>query len=119
MRRKPGAVLPIEVSILESAITLRMQGAAEFYGYLLASAMKERESSRTLTAHGTLYKALDRMEKAKLVESRWEDPLVAATQERPRRRMYHVTLEGETALVGALATRAALAVSFHAGAQPA
>ena len=105
MRRKAGAVLPLEVAVLETAIALHMRGTAEFYGYLLASAMREGGQSKTLTAHGTLYKALDRMEKAGLVESRWEDPQVAASDERPRRRLYGVTAAGEAALATAVAAR--------------
>jgi DNA-binding PadR family transcriptional regulator len=54
--------------------------------------------ARGLTAHGTLYKALDRMERMGLLESRWEDPEVAAAQGRPRRRLYRVTGQGERAL---------------------
>ena len=100
MRRKAGAVLPLEISIIETAIALRMRGTADFYGYLLASAMRERGESKTLAAHGTLYKALDRMAKAGLLESRWEDPQLAAADERPRRRLYEVTAAGEAALAG-------------------
>jgi DNA-binding PadR family transcriptional regulator len=102
MRRKPGVLLPLEVSILEAALEIAARGSGEFYGYLIASAIKQREDRRTLTAHGTLYKALDRMKKAGLLESRWEDPETAALEERPRRRLYHVTAAGESALAEAL-----------------
>ena len=56
-----------------------------------------------LTAYGTLYKALDRMERAGYLESRWEDPHFAAQEARPRRRLYGVTALGERALADALA----------------
>jgi DNA-binding PadR family transcriptional regulator len=60
--------------------------------------MKDRQQARLLTAHGTLYKALDRMQRAGLLESEWEDPLIAAREGRPRRRLYRVTAVGEAAV---------------------
>ena len=101
MRRKPGHLLPIELAILETAIRLRMEGVAHFYGFLIAREIKERRDARLLTAHGTLYKALDRLGKAGLLESEWEDPVVAAQANRPRRRLYWVTAAGEAARVNA------------------
>ena len=101
MRRKPGTLLPIELSILETGIELRVRGLPFFYGFLIAKEIKERQEAKLLTAHGTLYKALDRMERAGLLDSRWEDPLVAAEQGRPRRRLYRVTAAGEAALAKA------------------
>ena len=101
MRRKPGAVIPLELSVIEAGLELRRRGVAEFHGFLLAKEIKEREGARLLTAYGTLYKALDRMEKAGLLTSRWEDPLVAADENRPRRRLYQVTVVGERALAEA------------------
>ena len=102
VRRKRKALLPIEVSILHTAINLRSRGLAEFHGFLIAKALKEREAARLLTAYGTLYKALDRMELAGLLTSRWEDPVVAANEKRPRRRLYTMTASGEVALAAAL-----------------
>jgi len=115
MRRKPGALLPLEVSILETAIDLRRGGADEFHGFAVAKEIKEREDSRTLTAHGTLYKALERMERAGLLESRWEDPEVAAAERRPRRRLYSITGLGEQALAVAAAVRRAPVVRPERG----
>ena len=101
MRRKPGHLLPIELAILEVGIRLRMDGVAHFYGFLIAKEIKEQREARLLTAHGTLYKALDRLQNAGLLESDWEDPLVAAQANRPRRRLYWVTAAGEAARVNA------------------
>lgn len=98
MRRKPGALLPIELSILETAITLRVRGAKYFHGFMIARELKQQRDARLLTAHGTLYKALDRMRKLGFLESEWEDPLLAAQEGRPRRRFYSVTAAGESAL---------------------
>ena len=104
MRRKPGTVLPIELSILEAGIDLRLRGAGRFHGFLIAKTIRERDKAKLLTSYGTLYKALDRMEKAGLLESEWEDPLVAAGEGRPRRRFYEVTAVGEAALTEATQT---------------
>jgi hypothetical protein len=70
----------------------------EFHGYALARAILEQEAARRLTAHGTLYKALGRMEASGLLASRWEDAGAAAAERRPRRRLYGVTGGGERAL---------------------
>ena len=90
--------MPIEASILEAGVALRSSGTECFHGFMIAKEIKDRDGARLLTAHGTLYKALSRMEKAGLLESYWEDPLIAAEQGRPRRRSYQVTLAGELAL---------------------
>ena len=101
MRRKQGTLLPIEISILESGLELRGRQVAEFYGFLIAKHLTEREGARKLTAYGTLYKALSRMEAQGLLSSRWEDPLNAAASGRPRRRLYQVTPTGQDALLAA------------------
>ncbi len=98
MRRRPGRLLPLEVSILEAALELRRAGEPEFHGFAIAREVKARYEARALTAHGTLYKALGRMEQAGLLESAWEDPDVAVGEGRPRRRLYRVTGLGERAL---------------------
>jgi len=105
MRRKPGELLPIEASILAAGIDLRKRGTREFYGFLIAKGIKQREGARLLTAYGTLYKALDRLQRVGLLKSRWEDPLVAADEKRPRRRLYELTALGERALVAALVAK--------------
>ena len=79
--------MPLELSILEAGIELKIRGLDSFHGFLLAKEMKEREAARLLTAHGTLYRALDRLQRSGFLESEWEDPLVAASESRPRRRL--------------------------------
>jgi PadR family transcriptional regulator, regulatory protein PadR len=103
VRRKAGSLVPLELSILEAGIELVVRGAPYFHGFLIAKEIKEREDARLLTAHGTLYKALDRMQKAGLLESEWEDPVLAAAEGRPRRRLYRVTVAGQAALAAARA----------------
>ena len=101
MRRKQGTLLPIEISILESGLELHGRQVPEFYGFLIAKQLTEREGARKLTAYGTLYKALSRMENQGLLTSRWEDPVNAAASGRPRRRLYQVTPSGQDALLAA------------------
>jgi len=98
MRRKAGAIIPLEVAILEASAELRRAGDAEVHGYLLARTVKDLRHARRLTAYGTLYKALTRLERQGYLASRWEVPLAAAADGRPRRRFYRLTLEGEGAL---------------------
>jgi DNA-binding PadR family transcriptional regulator len=92
-RRKPGTLLPLETEILELALSMLRAGHATFHGFGLAQSMREQSGSRSLTAHGTLYKALSRLEEFGLLTSRWED-VAAAAEGRPRRRLYELTGEG-------------------------
>ncbi|MFL5760247.1 MAG: PadR family transcriptional regulator [Thermomicrobiales bacterium] len=101
MKRKPGSLLPLETSILAAGLAFRQRGQSEFHGFLVAKELQADTGARRLTAHGTLYKALDRLEQAGLVRSHWEDPELAAQEGRPRRRLYEVTLTGEQALADA------------------
>ena len=93
-RRRAGTLLPIEEEILLAARSTR-PGVQEFHGFGIAQEMRERRGSRALTAHGTLYKALARLEGFGLLASRWEDPVSA--EGRPRRRLYVLTAEGARA----------------------
>jgi DNA-binding PadR family transcriptional regulator len=118
MRRKEGALVPLEVSILEAALELRQRGIAEAHGFLLAKELRDGREARRLTAYGTLYKALDRLERAGYLASRWEDPLIAARDGRPRRRFYRVTLDGEGALTQAVSDGPDEALARSAAIQP-
>jgi PadR family transcriptional regulator PadR len=91
-RRKPGTLLPLESEILGLALTLSRSGQATFHGFGLAQAMREQQGSRALTGHGTLYKALGRLEEFGMLASSWEDEDVA--EGRPRRRLYSLTAKG-------------------------
>lgn len=103
MRRKPGQLLPLELDILEAAILLARRGTSLFHGYALAKLLQERGDRRLLTAHGTLYRALHRLENAGLIEASWEDHQVAESENRPRRRMYRVLGAAEPAVTRARA----------------
>ena len=106
-RRKPGTLLPLEAEILGAAQSMLRQGEPAFHGFGLAQAMREQSGSRALTGHGTLYKALGRLEEFGLLASRWED--AAAAEGRPRRRLYGLTAKGAEAAQRALADDSARA----------
>lgn len=91
-RRKPGTLLPLETGILETALSMRRSGQATFHGFALAQRIGAESGSRSLTAHGTLYKALGRLEEFGLLASHWEDGEYA--EGRPRRRLYELTKQG-------------------------
>jgi PadR family transcriptional regulator PadR len=101
MNRKPGTLIRLERSILAAGLAFRQRGDPEFHGFLVAKELQTDTGARRLTAHGTLYKALDRLEQAGLVRSRWENPETAAREHRPLRRLYEVTPTGEQALADA------------------
>jgi DNA-binding PadR family transcriptional regulator len=104
MRRRPGALLPIEEGILVVVARLRRRGIAETHGYEIAKQIRDVADAKRLTAYGTLYRALARLEQMGLLASRWEDGQQAAREGRPGRRLYTLTSAGATAVP---ATRAA------------
>ena len=113
MRRKAGTLVPLEVDILDASIALRARGVHEAHGFLLARAVGDGAEAKRLTSYGTLYKALDRLERGGYLESRWEDPDYAAEAARPRRRFYRITAAGESALAEARS-----AAAGHAAMRP-
>jgi DNA-binding transcriptional ArsR family regulator len=78
MRRRPNALVPLEEAICANAAALRAAGVEEFYGYELAKQLAHHADQRLLTAYGTLYRALGRLESMGLLTSRREDPEIAA-----------------------------------------
>ena len=52
---------------------------------------------------GTVYPMLRRLEREGMVRANWEDPGTARTEQRPPRRYYELTGEGEKILVAAKA----------------
>ena len=109
MRRKPGTLLPLETEILDVAQSMLRAGHATFHGFGLAQTMRDHSGSRSLTSHGTLYKALGRLEELGLLTSRWED--AAAVEGRPRRRLYALTSEGARVAERAGAGKAAASLA--------
>ena len=103
MRRKLGDLIPIERDILIAAVHLSAKGNQSFYGFMMSKEIRDRKGARLLTAHGTLYRALARLEKQGHLDSRWEDPALAADENRPRRKFYRLTATGVAAAKTALA----------------
>ena len=95
-RRRAGVLLPLEETILEVGLRRLRDRDPEFYGFAMATELDESDGRR-LTAHGTLYKILERLERDGLLVSRWEDA-DAVEEGRPRRRLYQVSDQAEGAL---------------------
>jgi PadR family transcriptional regulator, regulatory protein PadR len=110
VRRKQGELVPLEQAICASAASLRRRGVAEFHGYELAKQLAADADRRLLTAYGTLYRALGRLEAMGLLESRREDPAIAARENRPGRRLYRLTARGQAAARAVPAASAALVI---------
>lgn len=121
MRRKPGALVPLELAICVSAIELRRQEIVEFHGYEMARRLGDAGDQKLLTAYGTLYRALSRLEQMGMLESRWEDPAIPARENRPGRRLYTLTAAAEAAVRDAArrqAEEAAAAAGWAPGKRP-
>ena len=117
MRRKPGTLVPLETAILDALVELRRHGVPEAHGFLIASELRDLGDQRRLTAYGTLYKALERLDDSGALVSRWEEPEIAALERRPRRRYYRITIVGEAALaVGRVSRPVGAPVSREAAA---
>jgi DNA-binding PadR family transcriptional regulator len=106
MRRKRGRLIPLEIAICEASSELRARGHKAFHGYELAKTLQRAPDAPLVTAYGTLYRALSRLENMGVLESRWEDPTIAARENRPRRRLYSLTAAGQAALEDAHRTSA-------------
>jgi PadR family transcriptional regulator PadR len=94
MRRKAGALVPLEIEICLAAADLASAGTREFHGYQLAKQLAQASKRKGLAAHGTLYRALARLAEMGMVTDRWEDPQLAARERRPVRRLYALTVNG-------------------------
>jgi DNA-binding PadR family transcriptional regulator len=82
MRRKDGALVPFEKKILKVARFLNR----EFYGFEIAEAAEWHLSKSS--GYGTLYRALNRLEKMGYMESHW----VENNKENiPQRKYYKLT----------------------------
>ena len=87
------------------------------YGYQIVKEVDERSSGYFAFKEGTLYPALHRLEKAKLIEGRWED-----TPNNVRRRYYRINAKGQEALADRLSEwqrfTNAMDSIMHPGASP-
>jgi DNA-binding PadR family transcriptional regulator len=101
MRRRPGQLTSLELSIIEAVLSLSSRDGG-VYGFVIAKEMKRLSGAKYRTAHGTLYKTLERLERNGLLKSDWEDASPALEEGRPRRRLYELTAEGEASYREAL-----------------
>lgn len=76
-----------------SAVVLHSIGSGRGYGFQIMEAAG--------LPSGTVYPALRKLEKARLIRSQWEHAAVARAEQRPARRYYQVTSDGEAALAAA------------------
>ena len=72
-RRRAGVLLPVEEAILAVGLRCLYDEEPEFYGFAIAELLADGADAGRLLGHGTLYKALGRLEQGGLLESRWED----------------------------------------------
>ena len=120
MRRKPGALVPLESDICITAVELLKHGTREFHGYELAKQLAAETSDRqSLAAYGTLYRALGRLLDMGMLTSRWENPQIAAAENRPRRRFYALTAAGRASAREAISARLPSAKRLRKGWTPA
>ncbi|MBZ5579949.1 MAG: PadR family transcriptional regulator [Acidobacteriia bacterium] len=73
-----------------AALILQTIGAGYLYGYTVMEV--------TGLASGTVYPAMRRLERDRLIRSHWERQSVADAALRPPRKYYHLTRSGEAAL---------------------
>lgn len=99
-RRRAGVLLPLELDLLDALV-----GEPDQHGFALGQSLAA-QSGRSVLGHGTLYKALSRLETAGLVTSAWEVG-DASQLGRPLRRLYRITAAGRTALASVRTVRTA------------
>ncbi len=94
MRRKLGALVPLEEALLKVARNFADNGRPRFYAYELKDhvAIGVSRNGRRGTATGTLYRALARLVKWGYLVSDWE--VLPPGENRPRRR-YYALRQGE------------------------
>jgi PadR family transcriptional regulator PadR len=74
-------------------LLLVLMGQQPMYGYQIIKELDNRSQGYFKFKEGTLYPALHRMEKSKLIEGKW-----AISPTGRQRRYYHITAKGEKLL---------------------
>ena len=78
-------------------LLLALMEEEPMYGYQIAKEVDRRSSGYFAFKEGTMYPALHRLERDKLVEGSWQD-----TPNGVRRRYYQITAKGKQALADRL-----------------
>ena len=81
-------------------LLLSLLAYEHMYGYQLVKEMDRRSSGYFQFKEGTLYPALHRLERERLVEGRWQ-----MSPSGQKRRYYHITTEGRARLQSMLNER--------------
>jgi DNA-binding PadR family transcriptional regulator len=84
----------LERRILVVACRLMVAGTPTFHGYQLAAELAGGPERLPTVGYGSLYRAVDRLERIGYLGSWWEEP---APIGRPRRRRYQLTPAGVVA----------------------
>jgi len=98
VNRRRDELIQTEIDLLSAAMRLRRRGLREFHGFLIGKTMEDAGGPPSLIGHGTLYKALGRLEERGYLKSRWEGSKITDRDRGPRRRLYEVTAAGQRAL---------------------
>ena len=76
-----------------AVMVLRLLAEKPMYGYQIVKELQTRSEGYFDLEQGTLYPALHRLEKDRLVDSKWE-----VVEDGPSRKYYHITDEGRAEL---------------------
>lgn len=85
---------PIDYQILSAGLDLAVRGEPTIHGFGISKQIAGGQRKTALIGHGTIYKALARLEQLGYLKGSWEDPQLAADEGRPRRRLYELTTRG-------------------------
>lgn len=96
------------MAMLATNIALSFGAAAILHAIAAGSRFGFDIMQVTGLTSGTVYPALDRLESAGYLKSKWEDEAAAHAEGRPARRYFTLTASGATALRAALAKYRAL-----------
>jgi PadR family transcriptional regulator PadR len=103
MNRRKDELIQIEVDVLAAVLALQKRGIGECHGFLIGKTLETDGGAGSLVGHGTLYKALARLEERQFLRSRWEGNAPKDRPRGPRRRLYKITGSGQRALSAAIA----------------
>jgi PadR family transcriptional regulator, regulatory protein PadR len=81
------------VAASATPIVLSILAKEESYGYAIIQRVRELSGGRMQWADGMLYPVLHRLERQKLIRSRWE-----VAENRRKRKLYQITKRGQWAL---------------------
>ncbi len=92
---EPPRLSRLEARAVVVACRLAVAGIPTFHGYQLAAELAGGPDQLPTVGYGTLYRALDRLERIGYLGSWWEEP---APVGQPRRRLYQLTPAGVAAV---------------------